>query len=349
MKILACSYCFAPSVGGIETVTQLLAGEWTSMDHEVVVITQTPILSENTELSFPFRVVRQPGKRALSEWIRWADVVWCNNISLRYALPAMLSGANLVVTTQTWLDKSNLRNHITSLIKQSLLRRCRNIAISKAVAATLPPESVVIGNPFDASQFKFPSATIRTHDLLFVGRLVDDKGAATLLEALALLAAAGLHPKLTLAGGGPERPRLEAQAHQAGIQDQVQFAGIRQNSELAALYHSHRILVVPSLWAEPLGIVALEGLAAGCRLVVSDTGGLPEAAGPQALHFPAGNAPALAEKLKDALKSTATPDFEANRQHLSRYLPRHVAERYLELFSLKNSPDCAKSGLSCFL
>lgn len=333
MKILACSYCFAPSVGGIETVTQLLANEWTDMGHEVVVLTQTPAQTENASDAFPFRVVRKPGLRTLSKWISWADVVWGNNISLRYALPALLFGRRQVITTQTWLDHSNLNKRAIRFLKQSILHHCRNVAISEAVAAKLPPGTVVIGNPFDARRLESPPETERTGELLFVGRLVSDKGADTLLDALGILATQGLHPKLTLVGDGPERPHLEAQAMRLQISKQVHFAGIRQGDQLASLYHQHQVLVVPSLWAEPLGIVALEGLAAGCRLVVSDSGGLPEAAGPQALRFPPGSAAALADRLKVALLDATPLDSELNRQHLARYHPRYVAERYLEIFA----------------
>jgi glycosyltransferase involved in cell wall biosynthesis len=168
----------------------------------------------------------------------------------------------------------------------------------------------------------------RGREILFVGRLVPDKGVDLLLEAIALLNARGPRPGVTIVGDGPERDRLERHCAAAGLSAQVAFLGSRAGAELRDLMNVHRVLAVPSR-VEPFGIVALEGLACGCALVTSDAGGLPEAAGGCAIRFPSGSALGLAEALRAALD--AGPVSAARRrEHLARFSRNSVATRYIQ-------------------
>lgn len=128
--------------------------------------------------------------------------------------------------------------------------------------------------------------------VLFVGRLEAYKGVATLIDAMRQ------HPgvSLRIVGDGPERAALELQAK--GMRN-VMFVGFQQGEALWAEYRGARCLVVPSLWYEPFGLVALEGLARGVPTIVSDRGGLPEIVedGVSGFVFAAGEAGELAEKI----------------------------------------------------
>ncbi|HEY2737883.1 MAG TPA: glycosyltransferase, partial [Thermoanaerobaculia bacterium] len=204
----------------------------------------------------------------------------------------------------------------------------------RAIAADLDTPSVVISNPYRDELFHEIPGSERTRDLAFVGRLVSDKGVDLLLDAMALLAGRGLRPSLSIIGDGPERPALEAQARRLGLADQVAFLGIRKGSELTGILNHHRILVVPSRYNEPFGIVALEGIACGCVVVASAGGGLPEAVGPCGLTFPNGDTEALANELEHLLR-----DPETSRSlllHASDHLALHragtIASAYLSVF-----------------
>ena len=59
--------------------------------------------------------------------------------------------------------------------------------------------------------------------------------------------------------------------------DRIKFLGFLRHEELARMLNRHRIMVIPSLDKEGFGIVALEGLACGCKVIASDAGGLTEA------------------------------------------------------------------------
>ena len=166
---------------------------------------------------------------------------------------------------------------------------------------------------------------------MFLGRLVSDKGVDVLLEALGLLAARGVRPGLTVTGDGPERPALEAQARRLGIAGQVRFLGSRHGEEIVRLLNAHRVLVVPSLYDEPFGIVALEGIACGCLVIGSRGGGLKEAIGRCGLTFHNGDPRELAALLEAAVAdpSRFVPPDEEVAGHLARHGSQSMVKAYL--------------------
>jgi glycosyltransferase involved in cell wall biosynthesis len=214
-------------------------------------------------------------------------------------------------------------------VKRFVLRYATSFAISGAIAETLPVPSIRVGNPYDNAVFADPAAVRRDRDLIFVGRLVSDKGADLLLDAMQFLE---MKARLTIAGDGPERTTLEKRARDLQLQSQVTFVGQQRGDALANLLREHQILVVPSLWQEPFGIVALEGIACGCVVVGSAGGGLAEAIGPCGVTFPNGDAGALANAIAGLL---GDPGERARMRqlapsHLVRFTPRYVAGIYLD-------------------
>jgi glycosyltransferase involved in cell wall biosynthesis len=324
VRILLGSHHFFPSTGGIETASDLLAREFVALGHEVRVITQT-----KGNGHFPFAVIRRPGPLALLRQLRWCDVFLQNNISLRTLWALLFVRRPLFIAHQTWITNPDGTIGWQHRLKKLALRYATSMAISRAVAEKLPDRSIQVGNPYDDKVFKDVPFEPRTRELIFVGRLVSDKGASLLLEALAMLAS---RPRLTIAGDGPERASLEKQAADLLLQPQVEFLGSQTSEQLAKLLRQHRILVVPSRWREPFGIVALEGIASGCVVVGSAEGGLGEAIGPCGLTFPNGNATALANALSRLLGDPAECDRlrQNAASHLARFTPRHVAGLYLD-------------------
>lgn len=324
MKILLGSHHFFPSTGGIETVSGLLAREFVAGGHGVRVLTQS-IGAGN----FPFQVIRRPHALELARQIRWCDVFLQNNISLRTLWPLLFVRRPLFIIHQTWIANPGARIRWQHRLKRFVLRYATSFAISRAVADSLPVASTIIGNPYDDQVFQPFPAEARTRELIFVGRLVSDKGANVLLEALKMLTT---RPRLTIVGDGPERPNLISQVHALGLQSQVEFVGSQRGHHLAKLLRQHEILVVPSLWPEPFGIVALEGIACGCVAVGSAGGGLGEAIGSCGITFPNGDAAALAQRLADLLADPV--ERERLRQgaasHLTRFRPAHIARICLE-------------------
>lgn len=111
--------------------------------------------------------------------------------------------------------------------------------------------------------------------VFFVGRLVQEKGVQVLLEAMPKVLSYNPKTKLVIGGKGPSEHYLKQRSQELGIDHNVYFTGYIDDATRNKLYQSADVAVVPSLY-EPFGIVALEAMAAGTPLVVSDTGGLRE-------------------------------------------------------------------------
>lgn len=327
MKILVSSHAFAPSIGGIETVTALLAEEFVRLGHEVMVVTQTVALEEAT---FPFGVLRMPSLGELRRALRWCDVYWQNNLSLRTLWPALLQRIPTVITHQGSYCRAPAGLDLGLRVKHFVAEQSTGVAISHAVAASLQAPSQVIPNPFDARLFSAgPPTETRPNELIFLGRLVSEKGLDVLLKAVARMEA-----RLTIVGGGPERAAAGDLAAELGLGARVNFVGPKQGEELVGLLQQHKILVVPSRYDEPFGVVALEGIACGCVVVASSGGGLPEAVGPCGLTFPNGDVAALARLLEQLLDSpeTCAQLRAAAPEHLAKFHPTTIAQQYLEVF-----------------
>jgi len=111
--------------------------------------------------------------------------------------------------------------------------------------------------------------------VLYVGRLVPQKGVEFLIQAVPRIGARFGDAKFVIVGDGWLRGHLESLANQMGQRWRINFTGFIPDSELIALMRSADVLVIPSVY-EPFGIVALEGMAAGVPVVASQVGGLAE-------------------------------------------------------------------------
>jgi glycogen synthase len=329
VRILLCSHAFAPNIGGIETASSILADHWTRLGASVTVVTQTPGGADSPN----YEVVRQPSRAQLRTLGKKVDLIFQNNISLQTLIPLLPVRKPVVITHQTMPGNDMGHRGWKDYLKCAFLPLCRNIAISHAVAQALPVRSTLIYNPFQPEEFSSAEKNDRPRDIVFMGRLVSCKGCDRVLHALAILKAQGICPTLTVIGDGPEMPALQRMTGDMGLSRQVCFKGaIREGRgrEVA----QHKIMVIPSVWEEPFGIVALEGLAAGCVLVASQAGGLPEAVGPCGLTFPNGDARALASALDQLLHDASLREqLLAHRSdHLQQFQPEVVAKKYLEIF-----------------
>lgn len=325
---------FHPSVGGVETVAALLVREWIAAGESVTVVTDVKF-DPSREERFDFPLHHQPSPLAWLRLLRSHDLLIHFNISLRALWPLLFVPRAFVAVHHGYymIDRDGRRDWKEKLKLRFARRASKNIAVSEAVARRIGIPCAVIPNPYDATVFKPDSTPDRTGDLIFVGRLVSDKGADTLLKALAILGEQGIRPGLTVVGDGPERVSLEKLVAELKLEGQVMFIGSKTSREIADLLRRHKVLVVPSLWEEPFGVVALEGIACGCAVIGSAGGGLPEAIGPSGVTFPNGDAAALAKQI-DYLRGNPQKIQELlghAYEHLARHLPSRVAARYLEL------------------
>ncbi|MGQ9548646.1 MAG: glycosyltransferase family 4 protein [Roseiflexus sp.] len=143
----------------------------------------------------------------------------------------------------------------------------------------VPNGVVVRASPFqsDAERLTFRRRFVRDDQpLVFsVGRIVYEKGLHLLIDAWSHVLAQFPRAHLVIAGVGGYLDALRQRAQDAGIADNVTFAGRISDEERDRLYHTADAAVFPSLY-EPFGIVALEAMAARCPVIVAHTGGLAE-------------------------------------------------------------------------
>jgi colanic acid/amylovoran biosynthesis glycosyltransferase len=136
--------------------------------------------------------------------------------------------------------------------------------------------------------------------ILYIGRLVPEKGQTILLEAVARLTGRGLDVELQLAGDGALRPELERTATRLDIADRVTFLGAVGQEELRELYERAAVFCLPS-FAEGVPVVLMEAMAMGLPVVTTRIAGIPELVE----HERSGIlvAPGRADELTDSLAS----------------------------------------------
>ncbi|MBM7867507.1 DUF1957 domain-containing protein [Heliobacterium gestii] len=160
--------------------------------------------------------------------------------------------------------------------------------VDPANVAPVPGE----GKPLEA--FCQPGEEIIFH----VGRLVTEKGAPVLVEAMPSVLRRRPQARLIIAGKGPLLESLKGRAAALGVSERITFAGFVDDNTRNRLLTSAEAAVFPSLY-EPFGIVALEAMAAGTPVIVGDAGGLGEIIrhGENGLKVPPGDAEALADAI----------------------------------------------------
>lgn len=213
----------------------------------------------------------------------------------------------------------------------ALRRADRLIACSNAIRLDTESRATVIGNPYNDGMFRQLADVPRRKAIGFLGRLVSDKGADMLVRAFAALQPTDW--TLTMMGDGPELARLQALAAELGVSASVDFRGALHGEPLVDALNEHEILVVPSRWREPFGVVVLEGLACGCVVLASDGGGLPDAVGPAGVLFRRGDQADLNAKLSKLVADVALRQQLRDRAsfHLQAFQQAVVCDRYLAL------------------
>lgn len=150
---------------------------------------------------------------------------------------------------------------------------------------------------------------------LFVGRLTEEKGVRTLLQAWKLI---GHQFPLTIVGDGPLKDEVTAQLP-AG----VRYLGSRSPDEVRTLMKEADLVVFPSAWYETFGLVPVEAMSCGTPSLIGSVTVAAEFVQPQVngLHFQSGNAVSLAQQVFwflehreqwPSMRAAARQEYEAN-------------------------------------
>jgi len=196
-----------------------------------------------------------------------------------------VSSAALAASNALHAGRGTLERDVDVLVATSDASR------ALLAACGVPTAKLVTKHHFVEDPGTRPSAPSASTEVLFVGRLSPEKGPELLCEAWSKARPKGL--TLRLLGDGPLASRLGRYGR-----DDLELVGSTSREETARRMLAARAIVVPSVWREPFGMVAIEALAAAAALVVSDVGALPELAGGGAAELVApGDVPAWADAL----------------------------------------------------
>ncbi len=138
------------------------------------------------------------------------------------------------------------------------------------------PRLHVVRMSVDAARFEDderPERPVTPLRVLFVGRLVPEKGPAVLLQALARTAPGRVQARIV--GDGPLRADLQRDVERLGLGDRVQLVGPLGQDVLPQQYAWADVFVLPS-FAEGLPVVLMEAMAAGCTVLTTPIAGIPE-------------------------------------------------------------------------
>ena len=175
----------------------------------------------------------------------------------------------------------------------------------------------IIYNGVNVEKFKRNSYEINEQvRIVYTGRLVEEKGVHVLLEALSKVS-----PELDyvcdIAGEGPERARLESLCKEYGIENRVNFHGVRE--DIPEFLKGEDIFVHAPIWEEGFGIALAEGMAAGLMCVAFKKGAIPEIIDNEENGYTVEPATveALAQKLEYAIKCVRTDEGKQIRMNAS--------------------------------
>jgi len=125
----------------------------------------------------------------------------------------------------------------------------------------------IVGNGVELDAIRHARRATKATDLVFVGRLIDEKRVDLLLEAMHALAGDFPDLRCTVIGDGPERAALEGRATRLGLREQVTFLGRVDGPRVYSVMKAAAILVLPSI-REGFGITVAEAQACGAVPVV---------------------------------------------------------------------------------
>jgi len=172
-----------------------------------------------------------------------------------------------------------------------------------------PRHAKVVYGAIDTNPYKDMKQTPRQGrdlSLLYVGRLSEEKGVHTAIEALGHLRSNSV--KLTIVGDG--EAKYETHLHQLAkwenVESLVTFIPAQPKEKLPALYEQADVFLFTSTWPEPFGRVIVEAMASGVTVIGAATGGAAEimSDNENALLFAAGDSKELAEKIMKLIEST---------------------------------------------
>ncbi len=199
---------------------------------------------------------------------------------------------------------------------------------NKYIEAGWPADKIVVKPNFIQDPFNGVATVVKDGDYgLFVGRLSEEKGIEILFESWGSATC-----KLKVIGDGPLKEYVESKS--AGI---IEFLGRKDKPDVLELVRNADFIIMPSTWYEGFPMVLVEAFACGTPALVSRLGSMEEIVedGVTGLHFEAGNAKDLAEKVQwliDNPQRTREMGQNARNEYLAKYTPEKNYEMLMDIY-----------------
>lgn len=252
-----------------------------------------------------------------------------------------------VIITSHGSDLYRLQGKLLIKLKQKVLAQANAVTVvsramrQDAITLGVTPERLHVlpmGVDF-IGRFTPGNPALRSSDkLLFVGRLVKQKGLIHLLEALPEVLRHQPSVRLLVAGDGPEHPLLQQYTERLDLADRVQFLGALSQDTLPSLYRNVALTIAPFTGREGLGLVTLEAIGCGCPVIVSNLEAISDLLDPQldARNLvPPGDSTILANRIVQALSDPETYRQSALEQRsrlAGKFDWKVAAKKYAKLF-----------------
>ena len=302
MRILFWTPEFWPGIGGVEVLAAKLLPALREKGHEFVVVTPSKTgLTDKDHYDgipvfrFPFRnaesytdISRFTELRRRVATLKKAfapDLVHLNSLDVRCDFFHLTTTEahpcpSLVTLHVDWPRLAGRGNDLAErmLRRADWVTACSGAMLRTAREAVpeIVSKSSVIYNGREIAKLQPVPVPFDPPVLLGIGRLAEEKGFDVALDAFASVIRHFPNARMTLVGDGPARAALERQAAQLGLERAVKFIGWVEPDGVAKFLNASTLVVVPSRWEEPFGLVALEAALMGRAVVATRVGGLPE-------------------------------------------------------------------------
>jgi glycogen(starch) synthase len=309
MRILIITSSYYPYRGGVETVVgDLVTGLKSQGDHVILITNLWPKSLPFFEILNGTPIVRVPmilptqcshnfvnSLKLLVTTVTTSMLVMCykpqvinvqcvgpngywgKRLSERFNVPIVVSthgertndssGFYLVQeNVEIYKDLISLAKAVVCVSDVSAKESITTDAVNSDNIVIIPNAIKIVDQP--------PVTSERPFDVIYVGRLVAEKGVDTLIKAIAKLRDG--YPNLTVnvVGSGPSYAELNRLVVHSGLIDNVMFVGQLDRIAVTQMLLRSKILVLPSR-KESFGLVLLEAANAGCAVVATSTGGIP--------------------------------------------------------------------------
>ncbi len=327
MRILHWLESFWPRIGGGEIFIRQLAGSLTENGHVCKVVTNLEkglathdILDGMEIFRFPFREslikrdlntiskVSSQLKTLLDEFRPQIVHLHSSQSSAFFYLKLMKRRSYPTVYTQhnPIIIKKDPTPFLERIVDSSSLvitvSKAMRYELVRAIPAAFPKIKTILNSlrlpdvPPSPLDFRSPS-------LFCAARLVVEKGIGSLIGSMPVVLEAFPNIRLRIAGDGPIRSELEMLAQTLGVSSNIYFLGWISPKEIPKQINKNTIVIAPSHWEEPFGLIVLQAMQQGRPVVATRVGGIPELVqnGNTGLLVPPNNEEALSSAINRLL------------------------------------------------